>query len=184
MKKLTFIISIIISLLIFLCKPKKVVTPSYVHPPFYPGTNIPIGPGDLLFSPIGKSESKYVGHVGIVDCNHQVVHSIPAGLVKDSVPAYHNKFRFITVYAPIELQHGENAAAHLNTIYERDSKASYKISTALGSKDNEQYCTKIVWQCYKFGAGINLGGLSSKAKAVHPSLIKHSSFLYKKGAIN
>lgn len=62
-------------------------------------------PGDVLFSPVGKRESKYVGHIGIVTTDKKVLHSIPAGLMKDEPDAYKRKFRKVAHYRPYEEGH-------------------------------------------------------------------------------
>ncbi|MCA0983129.1 hypothetical protein LCL89_03595 [Halobacillus yeomjeoni] len=144
---------------------------------FYPGTDIEIEPGDLLFTPIGKSESKYVGHVGIVNGNLKVVHSIPAGLALDEVPAYFQKFRSITIFSPVESDVGRNTASFLDALYDAYPRAVYRVMTPLGFDWHEQYCTKIVWQAYYYGSGINLGSYSPHARAIHPELLKDRRYL-------
>ncbi|WP_431799229.1 hypothetical protein [Halobacillus andaensis] len=185
MKKVSFFLSMLAGFLIFLSRPKKVLAPiTQQHQGLYPGTEIEIEAGDLLFSPIGKSESKYVGHVGILDTNHKVTHSVPSGLIQDSVENYCKKFRSITIYAPRRAEHGLKAASYLKNLNNKFPKADYKVFSSLAYSEGKQYCTKIVWLSYKKGAGINLGSLPDYAKAVHPRFIRDLSFLYKKGAIN
>ncbi|MFG6148780.1 hypothetical protein [Halobacillus sp. B23F22_1] len=184
MKKGQLLISILTGFTFLLTRPKKVTAPiKQEDPAYYPGTNIKIKPGDLLFSPIGKSESKYVGHVGIVNHENKVVHSVPAGLVQDSVVNYCRKFRSITVFAPNTPFLGIQAADYLRTLYKEHPKAVYKVFTPLGNSDEVQYCTKTVWQCYMYGADVNLGNLSKEARAIHPQLLKDKKNLTKKGAI-
>lgn len=138
-------------------------------------------PGDLLFSPIGRQESRYVGHVGIVSTDGYVVHSIPSGLIKDPVDHYYRKFRIVTVYQSDQTGSGKQAAAYVERLFQRYPHASYKMNTPLGKEDSAQYCTKLVWQSYYYGAGINLGHLSHKMRAVHPALLKKNRQLKKKG---
>ncbi|GGF10059.1 hypothetical protein GCM10010954_05710 [Halobacillus andaensis] len=184
MKKRSLLISILAGMALLLTRPKKVTAPVIQEDEAcYPGTNIKIKPGDLLFSPIGKSESKYVGHVGIVNHEDKVVHSVPAGLIQDSVVNYCRKFRSITVFAPKTPFLGIQAADYLKTLYEKHSRAAYRVFTPLGSSDEVQYCTKTVWQCYMYGADVNLGNLSKEAKAIHPQFLKDKKYLIKKGAI-
>ncbi|ARI77352.1 hypothetical protein [Halobacillus mangrovi] len=173
----------IISLLGYIILPKKVKAPTtHKNPDTYPGTDIVIEPGDLLFSPLGKSESKYVGHVGMVNHAKKVVHSIPAGLIQDDVPTYFNKFRSIKVYAPRVDSHRNSAAAYLEKLYLAHKNADYRIMTPLAAKMDEQYCTKIVWQSYYYGAGVNLGSFNQKAKAIHPELLKDRNYILPKNS--
>ncbi|MBA2173975.1 hypothetical protein H0266_03580 [Halobacillus locisalis] len=137
-------------------------------------------PGDLLFSPIGRQESRYVGHVGIVSKDGYVVHSVPSGLMKDPVDHYYRKFRVVSVYRADESDAGQQASAYVESLFRRFPNALYKVNTPLGTDDAVQYCTKIVWQSYYYGAGINLGRLPSKMRAVHPSLLKRKRQLKKK----
>ncbi|MCA0968994.1 hypothetical protein LCM20_00150 [Halobacillus litoralis] len=138
-------------------------------------------PGDLLFSPVGRRESKYVGHVGIVTTDEHVIHSVPAGLVKDPLEHYYEKFmRRIDVYAPHELEVGHEAALYAESLYKQFPSALYKVNTGLGSTPEIQYCTKVVWQSFYYGAGINLGELPLTLKAVHPILLKRKNQLTKR----
>ncbi|MFC7060360.1 hypothetical protein [Halobacillus seohaensis] len=174
----TLLLGIIAGVLTLFIRPKKVYSPTHHHDPTtYPGTTLFIKPGDLLFSPIGKSESKYVGHVGIVNNDHKVIHSIPAGLMKDTVADYFRKFRLITIYSPENPTIGVKASDYLEYLYITYPRANYRFFTPLGSLNHEQYCTKIVWQSYYFGSGVNLGNHSIKSKAIHPHFLKDLRFL-------
>ena len=51
--------------------------------PVYPGTNITIKAGDVLYSSKGK-DTYLVGHVGIVDANGQVIHMMTGGMKRES----------------------------------------------------------------------------------------------------
>ncbi|MFD1019870.1 hypothetical protein [Thalassobacillus hwangdonensis] len=164
---------LIIAIASYLLRPKvKLSDIEQQNTGLYPDTPIPIEPGDLLFSPTGKSESKYVGHVGIVDADGNVIHSIPAGLKKDTVLEYFRKFRAIKIYKPHNPETGEKAARHLALLYEHHPKAAYRILTPLNDMEEQQYCTKIVWQSYYHGAGVSLGRIKPAWKAIHPSLLK------------
>ncbi|WP_226579087.1 hypothetical protein [Halobacillus litoralis] len=172
----------VLSLIAFLfLRPKKVKAPTIkTSNDLYPGTDCAIMAGDLLFSPIGKSESKYVGHVGFVMDTNEVVHSIPSGLARDSISTYFKKFRGITLYRPKSTQSGSIAALYMEDLFATYPKALYRVWTPLGTSDYEQYCTKLVWQAYYFGSNINLGHLPLSAKAVHPVRIKDRKYLKRK----
>ncbi|MGR9050025.1 YiiX/YebB-like N1pC/P60 family cysteine hydrolase [Halobacillus faecis] len=179
MKKLLLFVTTVFFALII--KPKKVAAPAIQeHEHLYPGTNLYIAPGDLLFSPIGKKESRYIGHVGIVTKNNKVIHSIPSGVIQDQMEAYFNKFNNIRIYSALDSKSGEAAADYAGKLQKEHPRAAYKIWTPIGRNNEEQYCTKIVWQSYYLGAGINLGKISPHAKSVHPERLKDRRYLSKK----
>ncbi|MFC7320606.1 hypothetical protein [Halobacillus campisalis] len=182
-KNKSIIIGLLTGLCVFFVRPKKVIAPVIQSDKeCYPDTSIKIQPGDLLFSPIGKSESKYVGHVGMINNNLQVVHSVPAGLVKDPVVEYYSKFRGIRVYGPNNPSLGVKAAHHLELLFTKYPEAYYRVLTPLNDIDEEQYCTKMVWQAYYHGAGVNLSNLKGQAKAIHPALLKDKRIMHEKGS--
>lgn len=176
MKKTAVIVGIITWFGVLLSKPKKANAPTCKSEPI---KNQGLVPGSLLFSPMGKRESKYVGHVGIVTNDQHVIHSIPSGLIKDPLNHYKYKFKFITIYEPIDPCAGKKAAIYAETLYEKHPSAAYRFLTPLSRKASEQYCTKIVWQSYFYGADINLGNLLNNARAIHPILLKDKHYLKK-----
>ncbi|REJ09634.1 YiiX/YebB-like N1pC/P60 family cysteine hydrolase [Halobacillus trueperi] len=179
MKKLILFVSTVLMAMII--KPKKIVAPVIQeHEHLYPGTNLSITPGDLLFSPIGKKESRYIGHVGIVTKDNKVIHSIPSGVVQDQMEAYFNKFSNIRIYSAQDRKSGGAAADYAVKLQREHPDANYKIWTPLSTINEEQYCTKIVWQSYYFGAGVNLGKIYPHAKSVHPERLKDRRYLSKK----
>ncbi|MFZ0370032.1 MAG: hypothetical protein WAM07_10610 [Halobacillus sp.] len=175
----SIILAVFAGVAAYAVKPGKVQAPTNENmiSLTYPGTNIIITPGDLLFTPIGKSESKYAGHVGIVNSRREVIHSIPSGLMKDPISRYFNKFRSITIFSARDPETGMKACIYLDHLHTTYPKADYKVFTPLGYNDHEQYCTKIVWQSYYYGAGINLGRLSEHSLAIHPILLKDKRHL-------
>lgn len=179
MQRVFFILLAVLSAITL--RPRRVYNPNVQEKdPFYPGSDIDILPGDLLFSPIGRKESRYVGHVGIVNTNKEVIHSVPAGIIKDSIPNYFHKFNKITLFSPNEQHVGQKAAQYAEKLLYNYPKAAYRIWTPLGDRNGEQYCTKIVWQSYLYGAGVNLGQLTNKAKAIHPQRLKDQRYLTRK----
>ncbi|RWZ60358.1 hypothetical protein EQV77_03435 [Halobacillus fulvus] len=173
MKKRIPLLTVIVSISAVLLTRKKVKAPTAA------ASTGRIPAGSLLFSPIGKRESKYVGHVGIVTEDQHVIHSVPAGIIKDPLKLYEQKFRLIERYAPHDLSAGIKAAEFADHLHQTYPRALYRIRTPLDAKPSEQYCTKIVWQAYKEGAGLNIRALPSKSMAVHPYLLK-SSRLFKR----
>ncbi len=181
MRKGLLLLGLITTITTFIARPhkKRAPLPSGAIT-VYPGTDFEAQPGDLLFTPIGKSESKFVGHVGMVNHNQEVVHSIPSGLVTDSLKEYFQKFRLISVYSPIDKFAGIDAAHYLEALVEKHPTAQYRIFTPLDEEHHEQYCTKIVWQSYYYGAGINLGDFGGQAKGIHPEFLKDDRHLERK----
>ncbi|CDQ19600.1 Permuted papain-like amidase enzyme, YaeF/YiiX, C92 family [Halobacillus karajensis] len=168
-------------MVIFFIKAKKVFAPVHQEKsPKYPQSMRTLLPGDLLFSPIGRKESRYIGHVGIVNSNYKVVHSVPAGVIQDCLEDYFQKFSKIKVLSPLDKKAGKAAGEYALKLQSVHSKAMYKIRTPIGYSNQYQYCTKIVWQSYFYGAGINLGGLSITSKSVHPLRIKDRRYLMQK----
>lgn len=171
MKKIFIALFTFVPVFLFI-KPKRVLAPR-LQPE--------VQPGDLLFSPIGEKDSFYIGHVGIVTEDMNVIHSIPKGLKKDEVDHFFRKFKRLSLYRSKNEEAGAKAAAFAYRLYESNTKAPYRFFTKLKETDGEQYCTKLVWQAYYYGAGINLKNYPLYARAIHPEFVKDSRYLYKVG---
>ncbi|SIS58108.1 YiiX/YebB-like N1pC/P60 family cysteine hydrolase [Salimicrobium flavidum] len=172
MKKLITGIMTFLAVFLFI-KPKKVLAPR---------SQPEVKPGDLLFSPLGQKDSFYIGHVGIVTEDMSVIHSIPKGLKKDDVDHFFGKFKRLSLYRSKSEEAGTRSAAFALHLYESNTKAPYRFFTKLKETDGEQYCTKLVWQAYYYGAGINLKKFPLYARAIHPEFVKDSRHLYKVGS--
>ena len=59
----------------------------------YPGTSVQVKAGDVLVSSVGL-DTKFVGHVGIVDDTGYVVHMVPGGMRRQTIAQYSNSFRY------------------------------------------------------------------------------------------
>ncbi|AKG05457.1 hypothetical protein AAV35_012215 [Salimicrobium jeotgali] len=169
MKKITAALITFLNVLLFL-KPRKAAAPT---------PRPELKPGDLLFSPIGEKDSFYIGHVGIVTEDDSVIHSIPKGLKKDDADHFFRKFARLSLYRARDEEAGARAAAFAKRIYESNPRAPYRFFTDLKNTGGKQYCTKLVWQAYYYGAGIKLKNFPLFARALHPELIKDSRHLYK-----
>ncbi|PBB05978.1 YiiX/YebB-like N1pC/P60 family cysteine hydrolase [Salimicrobium humidisoli] len=169
MKKIIAGLATFLSVFLFF-KPRKVAAPTS-----RPG----LQPGDLLFSPIGEKDSFYIGHVGIVTEDDCVIHSIPKGLKKDEADHFFRKFARLSLYRARDEEAGVRAAAFAERIYESNPRAPYRFFTDLKDTGDKQYCTKLVWQAYYYGAGIKLNNYPLFARALHPEFIKDLRHLYK-----
>ncbi|MFA9558404.1 hypothetical protein ACERII_13940 [Evansella sp. AB-rgal1] len=125
--------------------------------PVYPGTNIKMKAGDVLYSSKGL-DTYLVGHVGIVDANGQVIHMMKnGGMKRESISAYSSNFKYTIYQAKVE-NNGYKAAQNATSLYNNyRSSASYTLTTTLTRPKDKQYCTKLVWQAYYYGSNINLG---------------------------
>lgn len=112
--------------------------------------------GDILITN-GTSSFGLTGHSGIAIGEDIILHI--AG--PNQNPETQNRSQFYTnyiddwndwikIYRPYNSLYGENAANWAEKTY-KNSNATYKINEDLYSTD-ETYCSKIVFQAYKFGA--------------------------------
>ncbi|MFF3925160.1 hypothetical protein [Paenibacillus lactis] len=128
--------------------------------PTYPGTNVPMRIGDVLYSTktLGSS-SQIVGHTGIVNSNYKVVHvTLPVnGGTVDNMSGYmsrHGKGETIKVYRPIN---GMGVEAAKWATYNYKYVTKYEIEPyAKKSTLSPNYCSKFVWQAFYYGEGIDL----------------------------
>lgn len=139
------------------------ISPSALDPDStYPGTNIRVRVGDVLYSSkaLGGS-TKIVGHVGIMGPDYRIYHVNPVtdknqgeGGKRDTIYNYqrrHDPGESIAVY---RATHGRNAAYWAQDNY--SSVTNYYIPWA--SWDNFQlktinpnYCSKFIWQAFYYG---------------------------------
>lgn len=147
----------------------------------YPGTTIPMMPGDVLYSKktLGGS-TQIVGHVAIVGPDLKVYHSSPAGDGSgktDSISMYqgrHDHGEEILVYRPKKgaPQAATWARNNIGKVKEYYINPLAKLSTI-----SPNYCSKFVWQAFYFGSGIDLTSLyynGDTRSIVTPSHIRYS----------
>lgn len=129
-------------------------------PVYYPGSNVSMKTGDILYSSKSLAASTLiVGHVGIVGSDLNVYHVNPvdgnAGK-SDGIYAYagrHDPGETIRIYRPIH-NYGVKAAEWAKNNYA--SISTYYIpwkswdNFKLGSLD-PNYCSKFIWQAFYFG---------------------------------
>lgn len=128
--------------------------------PTYPGTNVPMRVGDVLYSTktIGGS-SQFVGHVGIVNSNFKVVHvTLPVnGGTVDNLTNYmwrHGEGETIKVYRP---KNGRGVEAAKWAVYNYKKATQYliQIDSPLDTL-TPNYCSKFIWQAFYYGEGIDI----------------------------
>jgi len=123
----------------------------------YPHSQVTMLPGDILYSPIGKS-TYFVGHIVIIGADLHVKESLPTNPSGHSatIEQFWQRHRMgdtITLFRSII---GSKLAAKWAQTYVKDVKKYY-----LGNHDinniTQNYCSKFVMQAYYFGANIELG---------------------------
>lgn len=133
--------------------------------PAYPGTNVQMKIGDVLYSTkTFGTTTKIVGHVGIVDSNFKVVHVTPAvdGGVIDNFTNYMNRHdprETIVVMRPINGM-GVGAARWANYNYMYINDYYIEPLAKLGTL-NPNYCSKFLWQAFYFGEGIDINNVNN-----------------------
>jgi uncharacterized protein YycO len=147
---------------------------------YYPGSTIQPKPGDVLYTT--KSTTQYfTGHVGIVSDRGTVVHTPGPdnpGIKEWTIGQFFNEYSTIEVWSSKNSTKGNQAGSYArNTLLAYYSNAEYTISTSLTGPKDKQYCTKVVWQSYYYGASINLGDLSFTALGVAPSHLLDREYL-------
>lgn len=121
----------------------------------YPGTNIYIKPGDILHSNKNKS-TFFVGHIGIVGTDGRVKHTLPVDpSTSQTVSTFLTNFDTVTLIRPnnASLSARYNAGKWAtNNLYR---VTSYNFNGYLSDVD-DNYCSKFVWQAYKYGGGVDI----------------------------
>ncbi len=135
---------------------KKSEDEALVH--FYPGTDIRMCPGDILYSHKYAFSSFLVGHIAIIGENDRIYHINrwqPYGHA-DSMPIYlsrHKKGEKITILRYPQQEEAKKAAKWAMQNY--DQIKSYIFTRDLLDIKNN-YCSKFIWQAFYFGNEIKL----------------------------
>ncbi|WP_188067216.1 hypothetical protein [Brevibacillus brevis] len=181
--KNTFFSTLLLILLVLpLSASASSTTPTAVPNPTYPGTNIEMKVGDVLYSTktLGSS-SKIVGHVGIVGSDFRVYHVTPAadGGVADSIDSYtsrHGSGETIEIY---KYRYGGAANAAMWAKQNYSKVYNYYISLDRLSVMNPNYCSKFIWQAFYYGAGkdvMNKNLTDSTYGIIYPIGFTYSGF--------
>ena len=147
----------------------------------YPGTNIDVEVGDVIYSPKGKS-TFFAGHVAIVGTDGYIYHAYPDsdGKRRDTVNSYFNLFADGDEFQILRSNNidPEAAAEFAEIIY--DLIDTYTVLNINLIDFDENYCSKFIWQAYFYGSGmvtdITGQGLQYNDQAwIYPNDIRDSS---------
>lgn len=138
----------------------------------YPYSHLSMKPGDILYSPIGRS-TYFVGHTVIIGTDLQVKESLPRrpsgnSLSIETFWSRHNKGDMITL---LRAKEGQLAAAKWATDYVQAVK-SYHLGNYDIQNLAKNYCSKFVVQAYYFGANIKLA--SKLNRFIPPQYLRYS----------
>lgn len=133
--------------------PKTNTTEELAITHYYPGTDIQMRPGDVLYSHKYAFSSFLVGHTGIVGTNYRIYHVNRWKKFghADSMPLYlsrHKKGERITILRHSNEAEAKHAAQWAMENYDRVQRYTY-IRDLGEMKDN--YCSKFTWQAFYFG---------------------------------
>lgn len=120
----------------------------------YKSARLSLQPGDVIITN-ATSFFGLTGHAAIA-LNSSSILEIPGKnrfvrIISPSTFKKNNSSGWIKIYRPKYSNWGKSAASWANKNY-RNSKAPYKITFNINST-KETYCSKIVFQAYKFGVG-------------------------------
>lgn len=148
----------------------------------YPNTTIPIVPGDVLYSPIGRS-TYFVGHAVIIGTDYKVKEVLPGKpswytIRIEQFWRRHRPGDVITLLRPTE---GAFEAAAWITENLQQFKM-YNLFNYDFTNFEKSYCYKFIAQVYYFGAGIDI--IKNKRRLLLPNDIKRSKKLNRIAMIN
>ena len=147
--------------------------------PIYPGTSLQAKGGDVFYTT--KSSTQYLtGHIAILDNHGYVIHArgVGYGIVRESIDNFLSRYsNEVSIYRAKNTTSGQQAAQKARELYNNYRDATYNVVTPLTEYFSTQYCTKVVWQSYYYGANINLDDLSLTKITVPPSWILDTNYL-------
>lgn len=151
----------------------------------YPTTNVSATMGDILVTR-STSSSGLLGHTGIVIDAGYVVHIRGTGYhpAKISLASWFSSYpstRVVRV-GGLDIYTSAKAGQWAKNYQINYSTANYSLATTLTSY-NPTYCSKIVWQAYKYGTGKNIGNLIY-TQLVEPYLFINSPSTYTVAKVN
>ncbi|WP_322923810.1 hypothetical protein [Paenibacillus campi] len=168
-------------------QPGDSISTNAVVPLKYPGTNITMQVGDVLYSSksLTTGSSPIVGHVAIVGNDFRIYHVTPGtdadgGGAADSLSVFrtrHQPGQTITVYRE---KHGYGSQAAVWAKRNYINISQYTINpTDLLSVKNPNYCSKFIWQAFYYGAGYDVSGknASDGVGIIYPFIFTYSNFI-------
>lgn len=152
-------------------------------PACYPGTEVLIEPGDILYSSKGWS-TFLMGHISMVGQDYRIYHAHPAGGLTDRLPNYLSRHKFGTTITVLRPKKQAQAAAEwaMNNV---GLVKRYFFDPRIG-KMEFNYCTKFIWQAFWHSGCGDITGRNLTPKKIgwiYPLMMKHSDFFEEKAAI-
>ncbi|WP_409305751.1 YiiX/YebB-like N1pC/P60 family cysteine hydrolase [Peribacillus sp. SCS-155] len=123
---------------------------------YYKGKKVSPKAGDILIT--SKAETRYhSGHSAIVTDNLKVVHIPAPGThpIIETLDTWMKKYPIKSVVRLTDTAKAKKAGAWARTYQVEYKKATYGIWTNLNTY-NKTYCSKLVWQAYRYGSGWDL----------------------------
>lgn len=141
----------------------------------YPQTLIDIHPGDILYSPIGRS-TYFVGHAVIIGEDYMVKEILPKtpGWQSLSIERFWNRHHYGDEITLLRSPKGANQAAHWITTNLEKFK-TYSLTNFDVHHIEKSYCYKFVVQAYYLGANVEI--VHHMNRPLFPLDIKRSSKL-------
>lgn len=143
----------------------------------YPNTNIKVEPGDIIYSPIGRS-TYFVGHSVVVGTDYKIKEVIPGkqgwyelDLIR--FWARHRRGDQLTILRPY--QGAAEAATWITNNLQHFE--TYTIFNHHLNDIKHSYCYKFVAQVYYYGANVSI--VDKPNKLLLPNDILKSKALYK-----
>lgn len=132
----------------------------------YPGTNIRMIPGDILYSHKYAFSSFLVGHTAIIGENFRIYHVNRWKTYghADSMPVYlsrHKRGEKLTILRHTYREEAINAAKWAMQNY--DQMKRYVFNPNLLDIENN-YCSKFIWQAFYFGNETKVDLLKNKMR--------------------
>ncbi|WP_053217959.1 hypothetical protein [Virgibacillus senegalensis] len=143
----------------------------------YPGTNITMEPGDILYSAKGMS-TFLVGHVGMVGHDQLIYHSHPKGGFYEKLPVYLSRHKFGTVLTVFRPVYGASAAAQWVT--DNVGRIQRYIFDPRLNTISTNYCSKFLWQSFWYTGIGDITGRHRHGKQwawIYPFMIKKAENL-------
>jgi|SRR5690625_4097720 len=141
----------------------------------YPFSLVKILPGDILYSPIGRS-TYFVGHTVIIGTDFLVKESLPTRPSGYSTTIKHfwNRHRFGDTITLLRSAEGSLKASEWATRFVGDVK-KYHLGNYNINNITKNYCSKFVVQAYFHGANVKL--TNNVNRFISPQYLRNSPYL-------
>lgn len=141
----------------------------------YPFSQVKILPGDMLYSPIGRS-TYFVGHIVIIGSDYLVKESLPTRPSGYSTKIEHfwKRHRLGDTITLLRSSKGSLEAANWATRFVGDVK-KYHLGNYNINNITKNYCSKFVVQAYYHGANVKL--MDNVNCFLSPQYLRRSPYL-------